>query len=241
MTWRTDGLRSQIPRLDQDWLPVFSKKITWAHIPYLQRRAEPSGIYQALSLILSETCLGDFPGGPVVKDLPSNAENISLIPGQGTKIPTCPRATKSMRYKEELVCHTKGKKTEEIRLLTMHFSESAPGVDIWKPESQFNNELIFTTWDYIHISLLIYQVWLLNLLNSEFWSLRCEIQLSCLWCQVSLSQLLLVSRHSCSSICRLQGSLEINTFALIFWSALELLFQFHLLIASPMHILSAIG
>ena len=29
----------------------------------------------------------EFPGGPVVKTLPSNAGGASLIPGQGTKIP----------------------------------------------------------------------------------------------------------------------------------------------------------
>ena len=29
----------------------------------------------------------DFPGGPVVKNLPSNAGDAGLIPGQGTKIP----------------------------------------------------------------------------------------------------------------------------------------------------------
>ena len=29
----------------------------------------------------------DFPGGPVVKNLPSNADNTDLIPGPGTKIP----------------------------------------------------------------------------------------------------------------------------------------------------------
>ena len=28
----------------------------------------------------------DFPGGPVVKNLPSNAGNMGSIPGQGTKI-----------------------------------------------------------------------------------------------------------------------------------------------------------
>ena len=28
----------------------------------------------------------DFPGGPVVKNLPSNAGNAGSIPGQGTKI-----------------------------------------------------------------------------------------------------------------------------------------------------------
>ena len=29
----------------------------------------------------------DFPGGPVVKSLPSNAGDTGLIPGQGTKVP----------------------------------------------------------------------------------------------------------------------------------------------------------
>ena len=29
----------------------------------------------------------DFPGGPVVKNLPSNAGDAGSIPGQGTKIP----------------------------------------------------------------------------------------------------------------------------------------------------------
>ena len=29
----------------------------------------------------------DFPGGPVVKNPPSNAGDMSSIPGQGTKIP----------------------------------------------------------------------------------------------------------------------------------------------------------
>ena len=113
----------------------------------------------------------------------------------------------------------------------MHFSGSAPGVDIWKPESQFNNELIFIIWDYIHISLLIYKIWLLNLLNSElFGRLRCDVHLSCLWCQVDLSKTLLFSWHSCSSISRLPGRLEFNAFALTFWSVPKLLVQFHLLI-----------
>ena len=29
----------------------------------------------------------DFPGGPVVNNPPSDARGVSLIPGQGTKIP----------------------------------------------------------------------------------------------------------------------------------------------------------
>ena len=31
--------------------------------------------------------VGDFPGGPAVKNLPSNAEDAGSVPGQGTKIP----------------------------------------------------------------------------------------------------------------------------------------------------------
>ena len=30
---------------------------------------------------------GDFPGSPVVKNLPRNAGDVGLFPGQGTKIP----------------------------------------------------------------------------------------------------------------------------------------------------------
>ena len=33
---------------------------------------------------------GDFPGGPVVKNLPYNAGDTGSIPGQGTKIPHAP-------------------------------------------------------------------------------------------------------------------------------------------------------
>ena len=31
--------------------------------------------------------MGDFPGGPVVRNLPPNAEDAGSIPGRGTKIP----------------------------------------------------------------------------------------------------------------------------------------------------------
>ena len=36
---------------------------------------------------LLKTSLSDFPGGPVVKNLPCNAGDAGSIPGQGTKIP----------------------------------------------------------------------------------------------------------------------------------------------------------
>ena len=48
---------------------------------------------------------GDFPGGPVVKNPPSNAGDAGLIPGQGTKIPhsagqlsPCAATTEPMRH-----------------------------------------------------------------------------------------------------------------------------------------------
>ena len=34
-----------------------------------------------------ETLLGDFPGGPVVKNPPASVRDEGSIPGQGTKIP----------------------------------------------------------------------------------------------------------------------------------------------------------
>ena len=39
------------------------------------------------NVLLKIFYLGDFPGGPVVKNLPSNAGDAGSIPGQGTKIP----------------------------------------------------------------------------------------------------------------------------------------------------------
>ena len=40
----------------------------------------------------------DFPGGPVVKNPPSNAGDVGLIPGQGTKIPHPTGAIKPVRH-----------------------------------------------------------------------------------------------------------------------------------------------
>ena len=37
--------------------------------------------------VVKKTNTGNFPDGPVVKNLPSNAGNKGSIPGQGTKIP----------------------------------------------------------------------------------------------------------------------------------------------------------
>ena len=50
----------------------------------LTRMAIHSFIYINNFITINEW---DFPGGPVVKNLPSNAGDTGLIPGWGTKIP----------------------------------------------------------------------------------------------------------------------------------------------------------
>ena len=42
---------------------------------------------QEMKIQLMIMTLGDFPGGPVVKNPPPNAGDVSSIPGQGNKIP----------------------------------------------------------------------------------------------------------------------------------------------------------
>ena len=43
-------------------------------------------LQQVNGKVVQDETYRDFPGGPVVKTLPSNAETEGLIPGQGTKI-----------------------------------------------------------------------------------------------------------------------------------------------------------
>ena len=43
---------------------------------------------------------GDFPGGPVVKTLPSTAWGMGLMLGQGTKHSTCLKKKKKKMFKE---------------------------------------------------------------------------------------------------------------------------------------------
>ena len=47
---------------------------------------------------------GDFPGGPVVKTLPSNAEGASSIPGWGAEIQHASR-TKNQNMKQRQYCN----------------------------------------------------------------------------------------------------------------------------------------
>ena len=51
-----------------------------------------------LNCVPSESHVQDFPDGPVAKNLPCNAEDVSLIPGLGTKVPHTSTA--------EPICHS---------------------------------------------------------------------------------------------------------------------------------------
>ena len=53
----------------------------------IQRNGKISHALGLEELILFKWPYWDFPGGPVVKNLPSNAGNMGSILGRGTKIP----------------------------------------------------------------------------------------------------------------------------------------------------------
>ena len=48
---------------------------------------------------------GDFPGGPMVNNLPSKAGDVGLIPGWGTKIPHAMEQLNSCVEITETVCY----------------------------------------------------------------------------------------------------------------------------------------
>ena len=48
--------------------------------------------------------MGDFPGGPVVKNPPYNAGDVGSIPGQGTKIPCATGQLSPRTTTTELAC-----------------------------------------------------------------------------------------------------------------------------------------
>ena len=56
------------------------------------------------SISLSFKLLGDFPGGPAVKTLPSSAGAVGSIPGQGAEIPYASRP-KSQNMKQKQYCN----------------------------------------------------------------------------------------------------------------------------------------
>ena len=53
---------------------------------------------------LEKYSLWDFPGGPVVKNLPYNAGDAGFIPGQGTKIPHVAGQLSPHATTTELMC-----------------------------------------------------------------------------------------------------------------------------------------
>ena len=53
-----------------------------------------------------KTTVSNFPGGPVVKNLPSNARDAGSIPGQGTRIPRAAgQLSPPPTTRESLWCH----------------------------------------------------------------------------------------------------------------------------------------
>ena len=55
--------------------------------PYAPHFQPQSGVICPSTSLLHRTLGGMFPGGPAVKNLPSNTGDTGSIPGQGTKIP----------------------------------------------------------------------------------------------------------------------------------------------------------
>ena len=53
-----------------------------------------------------KTTKTDFPGGPGVKTLPSNAEGVGLIPGQGTEIPHTKKKKMPQKHPEAVLSQT---------------------------------------------------------------------------------------------------------------------------------------
>ena len=70
-----------------------------------------------------KTTKTDFPGGPGVKTLPSNAEGVGLIPGQGTKIPHAKKKKATKKPRSSVV-------TNPIKTLKMvHIKNCGVGKD----------------------------------------------------------------------------------------------------------------
>ena len=57
-----------------------------------------------LRKVLLKLCSGDFPGGPVVKNLPSNAGDAGSIPGLGIRFPHAVGWLGSCATTVELAC-----------------------------------------------------------------------------------------------------------------------------------------
>ena len=84
-----------------------------------------------------EIQLRDFPGGPVVKNLPSNVGDVGLIPGQGTKIPHAAGQLSLRTTTTELTCLN-----ERVRV-SQTTEPTHPGA--WAPKLERENPHTTTT------------------------------------------------------------------------------------------------
>ena len=83
---------------------------------------QPGSLHQTNENPVARRQPGDFPGGPVVRNLPASAGDTGLIPGLGTKIPraTCGGATKSGLHNEKPLHHKWRKPCAAMKTQSSH-------------------------------------------------------------------------------------------------------------------------
>ena len=70
---------------------------------------------------LYKSIVWDFPGGPMVKTSPCNAEGAGSVPGQGTKIPHDWRSKKLKHYKQNKYCNKFNKDFKKICCSVLYY------------------------------------------------------------------------------------------------------------------------
>ena len=110
---------------------------------------------------MKNTLEGDFPGGPVVKNPPSNPGDVSSIPGQGTKVPhaTEPEchnqrslvlneaSTKTQRSQKNKIKNTFEGLTNRLDMVEERISELEEiSVEASKTEKQKEQKLKLEQW-----------------------------------------------------------------------------------------------
>ena len=78
----------------------------------LMKRCSTSYVIREMQI---KTRYGDFPGGLVVKNPPSNAGDVGSIPGQGTKIPHAAGKLSPCATTTELACHNRRDRMPQLR------------------------------------------------------------------------------------------------------------------------------